>query len=263
MPMGFSFPESVQAWAPLTDDMAFPQNRRAHLFTTLARDKAGVSKEAVHADLQAISFQVQQENHDVDPGFTFRAERLQDNLVSSVRPTLLILLGAVAFVLLIACANVANLLLSRSVERQKEIAVRAALGATRFRLARQLLTESVLLGILGGATGCLLGLWSGEGHRCRYPGAIPGLTTPAIDLRVLLFVFAVSLLASILFGSIPAMQSSETEFAGASCGGWPQHGLGTPPALSFVPGDLGIGARHDVARCGWPAYPKLHSAATG
>jgi putative ABC transport system permease protein len=208
MPMGFSFPEAVQAWAPLTEDMAFPQNRRAHLFSTLARVKAGVSMEVVHADLQAISFQVQQENHDVDPGFTFRAERLQDNLVSSVRPTLLILLGAVAFVLLIACANVANLLLSRSVARQREIAVRAALGATRFRLARQLLTESVLLGLLGGATGCLLGLSSAKVIYAAYPGAIPGLTTPAINLQVLLFVFAVSLLASILFGSIPAIQSS-------------------------------------------------------
>jgi putative ABC transport system permease protein len=208
MPMGFSFPESVQAWAPLTDDMAFPQNRRAHLFTTLAREKAGISKKAVDADLQAIAAHVQQENHDVDPEFTFRAERLQDSLVSSARPTLLILLGAVAFVLLIACANVANLLLSRSVERQKEIAVRSALGATRFRLARQLFTESVLLGLIGGAAGCLLGLWLVRVIGAAYPGAIPGLTDPAINLQVLLFVFAVSLLASILFGSIPAMQSS-------------------------------------------------------
>ena len=208
MPMGFSFPEAVLAWAPLTEAMAFPQNRRAHLFTTLARVKSGASREAVLADLQAISVQVQQENHDVDPGFTFRAERLQENLVSSVRPTLLILLGAVAFLLLIACANVANLLLSRSVARQKEIAVRAALGATRFRLARQLLTESVLLGLLGGATGCLVGLSSVKVIYAAYPGAIPGLTTPAINLQVLLFVFAVSLLASTLFGSIPAMQSS-------------------------------------------------------
>ena len=208
MPMGFSFPESVQAWTPLTDDMAFPQNRRAHLFTTLAREKAGISREAVNADLQTIAAQVQQENHDVDPEFTFRAERLRDNLVSSIRPTLLILQGAVAFVLLIACANVANLLLSRSVERQKEIAVRSALGATRFRLARQLFTESVLLGLIGGATGCLLGLWLVRVLGAAHPGAIPGLTAPAINLQVLLFVFAVSLLASVLFGSIPAMQSS-------------------------------------------------------
>ncbi len=208
MPIGFSFPEAVQAWAPLTDDLAFPQSRRAHLFTTLARVKAGVSMEAVGADLQAVSAQVQQENHNVDPGFTLHAERLQDNLVSSVRPALLILMTAVGFVLLIACANVANLLLSRGVARQKEIAIRAALGATRLRLVRQLLTESMLLGLFGGAAGCLLGLWSIKAMYAAYPDAIPGLAPPAINLPVLLFVFAVSLLASILSGTIPAMQSS-------------------------------------------------------
>jgi putative ABC transport system permease protein len=208
MPMGFSFPESVQAWAPLSDDQAFPQNRRAHLFTTLARVKAGISMEAVHTDLQAISEQIQRENHNVDPGFTFHAERLQDNLVSSVRPTLLILMSAVGFVLLIACANVASLLLSRAAVRQKEIAIRSALGANWFRLARQLLTGSVLLGLLGGTAGCLLGLWSVKALYATYPGAIPRLTSPAINLQVLLFAFAVSVLASILSGSIPVAQSS-------------------------------------------------------
>jgi putative ABC transport system permease protein len=206
MPMGFSFPEAVQAWAPLTDDRAFPENRRAHLFTALARVKAGVSMEVVRADLEAISAQVQQENQNIDPGFTFHAERLQDNLVSSLRPALLILMSAVGFVLLIACANVANLLLTRAVTRQKEIAIRSALGATRLRLARQFLTESVLLGLLGGTAGCLLGLWAVKVLYAAYPGAIPRLTSPAINVQVLLFVFAVSLLTSILSGSIPAVQ---------------------------------------------------------
>ena len=176
MPVGFSFPETAQAWAPLTDDMAFPQNRRAHLFTTLARVKPGVSMEAVRADLQAISNQVQQENHNVDPGFTFHSQRLQDSLVSGVRPALLILMSAVGLLLLIACANVSNLLLTRAVARQKEVAIRSALGATRFRLARQFLTESALLGLLGGTAGYLLGVWAVK--FCMPPIPAPSLAWP-------------------------------------------------------------------------------------
>jgi len=208
MPMAVSFPEEVEAWAPLTDSMAFLQNRRAHLFTTLARVKVGVATDAVRGDLQAIAAQIQQENHNVDPGFTFVAQHLQDNLASGVRPTLLILMSAVAFVLLIACANVANLLLSRSVARQKEIAIRAALGANRLRLARQLLTESLLLGMLGGALGCIFGLASLKALYAAYPDAMPGLAAPTLNWQVLVFVLAVSLLTSILFGSIPAGQFS-------------------------------------------------------
>ena len=211
MPMGFSFPEQVQAWAPLTEDMAFLDNRRAHLFTTLARVKSGASMDAVHADLQAISNGIQQENRGVDPGFIFRAEPLEDNLVATVRPTLLILFGAVALVLLMACANVAGLLLSRCAGRNKEMAVRAALGASRLRIGRQFFTESVVLGLVGGTAGCLGGLVSVKALLALYPDAMPRATTAVIDWPVLIFVFAVSLLASILAGSVPALQSSRPD----------------------------------------------------
>ncbi len=263
MPMGFSFPEAVQAWAPLSDDLAFPENRRAHLFTTLARVKAGVSMEAVRADLQAISAQVQQENHDLDPGFTFHAQRLQDNLVSGVRPTLLILLSAVGFVLLIACANLANLLLNRAVARQKEVAIRSALGANRFRLARQFLTESVLLGLIGGTAGYLLGMWAVKILYASYPDAIPRLAAPAFNLPVLLFVFALSLLASDIVRKHSRHAASRIEFAGTAGGGRPQHRIGTPSARSLFPGDRGSGARHDVARRGRSPGTKFHSVAAG
>jgi len=206
MPLSFSFPPGVQAWMPLPPDRAIPQNRIAHLFTTLARVKPGIAMEAVRADLQVIANQLHQENRSIDPGFSLSAQRWQENMVSGVRPALLVLLTAVALVLLIACANVANLLLSRSVTRQREIAVRTALGATRFRIARQVLTESMLLGLIGGTAGTGVALCSMKMLRTAYPAALPGFA-PALDLRALAFAFAASLLASLLFGCIPALQS--------------------------------------------------------
>ena len=261
MPMGFSFPESVQAWAPLTDNMAFPQNRRAHLFTTLAREKAGISREAVNADLQTIAAQVQQENHDVDPEFTFRAERLQDNLVSSVRPTLLILLGG-------GCLRALDCM--RECRQPFALAVgrtsKGNRGAFRFRghavtpgkatLHRERVTRAHRRNDWMPSRAV-----AGEGHRCRisrghpwFDGSGDQLASPA--LCICGFIAGVDTVWKYSRNAI-----LWTAFAGAACRGWPKHGLGTPPALSFVPGDLGSGARYDLACSGRPAHSKLHSVA--
>jgi putative ABC transport system permease protein len=208
MPKGFSFPEQVQAWAPLTDAAAFPENRRAHLFTVIGRLKAGISSAVVSADLQSIAAEIQKENPKVDPGFVFSEQDLKDSLVANIRPALLLLVGAVAFVLLIACANVTNLLFSSSIARQKEIAIRAALGANSIRLARQLVTECLLLAAIGGMLGCLLGFALARACIAAYPGAVPQVEAFGLDLHTIVFGCTVSLLSTILCGIFPALQVS-------------------------------------------------------
>ena len=208
MPKGFSFPEQAQAWVPLTDAAALSDNRRAHLFTVIGRVKTGISSTVINADLQAIAAGIQKQNPNVDPGFVFGEQKLKDSLVSDIRPALLLLAGAVGFVLLIACANVANLLFSRSIARQKEIAIRAALGANSIRLARQLLTECLLLAALGGILGCLLGFALARVCVAAYPGAVPQIAPFGLDIQTILFVCTVSLLSALLCGLFPAMQVS-------------------------------------------------------
>jgi predicted permease len=147
---------------------------------------------------------------------------LRDSTVGSVKTALLVLTGAVAFVLLIACANVANLLLARAAARQKELAVRAAIGASRARVLRQLLTESVLLALIGGALGFLLGSWGVRGLLALTPGEIPRLThsdgvqavIPLLDWRVAAFTMAVALATSVFFGLLPALHTSNPDLAG-------------------------------------------------
>ena len=190
----------------------FYKERGAHPgIYVVGRLKPGISLDQGRADMDTIMARLGQQYPDTNTDRRIHIESLYDNTVEDVRPALLILLGAVGFVLLIACANVANLLLARSAVRQKEIAVRTALGASRLRIIRQLLTESVLLSLVGGGAGLLLALWGTDALKSIAPGDIPRLDESGIDVRVLTFTLAVSVLTGVIFGLAPALQASRLD----------------------------------------------------
>jgi predicted permease len=180
-------------------------------YNILARLKPGVTIAQAQAELDGVVSSLERQfpqHYPASRRFSFSVTPLLEQVVGDVRPALLILLGAVACVLLIACANVANLLLARAAAREKEIAIRTAIGAGRGRLVRQLLTESVLLATVGGATGLLLAVWTLDGLRWLSPSSIPRLQSITIDGWVLAFTFTVALLTGILFGLAPALRAS-------------------------------------------------------
>jgi predicted permease len=180
-------------------------------YNILARLKPGVTIAQAQAELDGVVSSLERQfpqHYPASRRFSFSVTPLLEQVVGDVRPALLILLGAVACVLLIACANVANLLLARAAAREKEIAIRTAIGAGRGRLVRQLLTESVLLATVGGATGLLLAVWTLDGLRWLSPSSIPRLQSISIDGWVLAFTFTVALLTGILFGLAPALRAS-------------------------------------------------------
>ncbi|HEV3198135.1 MAG TPA: ABC transporter permease [Bryobacteraceae bacterium] len=179
-------------------------------YNLMARLQPRVSMSQAQADVSVIAARIREKDKR-DKTFTISVVPLLDQVVGDVRRALLVLLGSVALVLLIACANVANLLLSRSASRQKEVAIRTALGAGWQRLLRQLLTESVLLGLMGGAAGLLIARWSLYVVRTVNPGNIPRLDAIGIDGRVLAFTFGVSILTGIVFGLAPAWRAAKLD----------------------------------------------------
>jgi len=211
MPSGFQsnilFSGQYDLWAPLSASGSLRDNRRSHLLAVIARLKPRATIAQAEAELAALASGIEQRNPGVDdPDLGVTVVGLQERLVAPMRPALLMLLCAVGCVLLIACANVANLLLARSAAREREMAIRLALGASRWRIARQLLTESALLGLAGGAAGLLMAVWGVDSITALAPGNLPRIDEVRIDGRVLGFTLVTSLLTGILFGLAPALQ---------------------------------------------------------
>src|SRR5436190_6647714 len=214
MPPGFEYPEQTQVWVTTAVNLSLePRDNR--VWSAIARLNTGIDLKQAQTRLSAINAQLAKQFPETNKGWDVFLSTLHERLVREVKPSLLALLGAVGFVLLIACANVANLLLARSTGRQKEIAIRAAMGASGSRVLRQMLTESILLSAIGGAAGLTLSVWLTDLLMSMLPEGAPRLEQIGIDYRVLTFALGVSALTGILFGIIPALQASKLDVTSA------------------------------------------------
>ena len=207
MPAGFNYPNDAEVWAAFqlkpTEE---PRDNR--YVSVVSRLKPGASLSQAQSEMDTISQRLSQNYSETNSGWGVRLTELRESLVGELKTSLIVLLSAVGFVLLIACANVANLLLARAATRQKEIAVRTALGASRLRVVRQLLTESVLLSVVSGIAGLALSIWLIKLLIAITPPNTPRIDEVGIDLRVFGFTLTVTVLAGLLFGLVPALQTS-------------------------------------------------------
>lgn len=209
MPPRFRFPEFARLWLPIAPTAASrPRDDRS--VGVIARLREGVSITQADADIAAVMSGVAAEHPEALTGWTARATLLRDDLTRDSAPPFLLLLGAAGFVLLIACANLANLLLVRALDRERDFALRIALGASRRQLARQLLTESLMLSLAGGAAGLLVALWGTEAVVGLIPSDIPFWIEVAVDWRVVLFTVGLSVATGLAFGSWPAWRAGRT-----------------------------------------------------
>jgi predicted permease len=211
LPSGFHFPNGTDIWLPANVVFSETASRSAQNYLVAGRLKPGVSLEQAQAQMTAIGARLEQQYAESDADKSVVVARMRDEMVRDVKLTLYLLLGAVALVLLIGCANVANLLLARAAGRTREIAIRAAVGASRGRIVRQLITESAVLAVIAGAAGLLLAKWGSDALVALAPGDVPRLAETGIDGWVLAFTLVISVGASLLFGLAPALQISRVD----------------------------------------------------
>jgi putative ABC transport system permease protein len=210
MPPDFGLPDrETDMWTPVAFSAQQAQQHGAHYISVIGRLKPGVTVDQAQMEMSGIAGRLAEQYPDSNTGWDVKISPMQEYDVRDMKSALLVLLGAVALVLLIACANVTNLLLARATARQKEVAIRTALGASRWRIARQLLTESVLLSIVGGGVGLLLAVWGMGSLLALAPQDLPRVKDVALDSRALGFTLLVTLLTGVIFGLAPALQASK------------------------------------------------------
>jgi predicted permease len=237
MPRSFGYPQASELWTPLAIDPSYAKDRSIRWLRVMARMKPGVSFDQAQTEMKTIASRLRSEYPNTNKDYDVNLVTLRQLTTGDVRPALLVLLCSVGIVLLIACANIANLLLSRAVARQREIAIRAALGASRFRMIRQFLTESILLGLLGGALGLLIAYWGSASLVAMFPTTISNLSIPRvetipIDRSVLAFALFTSVVTGIIFGLAPAFQASRSSPA-ESLKEWGRTGAGSAQGRRF------------------------------